>query len=107
MALIDELSNILSRLALESNNSAEKKMSKKYCQENITCFAKMKSNKTLSKAAPLSSTSLKTYCLRWKKHTINRLSINHVMHNKVARNLSHCAECWSEKSQFMKQKHKK
>ena len=28
----------------------------------------MKSNKTLLKAAPLSSTSLRTYCLRCKKH---------------------------------------
>ena len=67
----------------------------------------MKSNKNLSKAAPLSSTSLRTYCLRCKKHTINRLSTDHVMHNKVVRNLSHCAECWSEKSRFMKKSHKK
>ena len=82
-------------------------MSKKYCQGNITYFVKMKSNKTLPKAAPLSSTSLKTYCLRCKKHTTNRLSTNHVMHNKVVRNSSHWAECWNEKSRLMKQKHKK
>ena len=77
--------------------------------KNIAYFVKMKSNKTLLKAAPLSSNSLKTYCLRCKKHTINRLltNTNHVMNNKVVRNSSHCAECWSKKSQFMKQKHKK
>ena len=62
----------------------------------------MKSNKTLSKAAPLSSTSLRTYCVRCKKHTINHLPTNVVMNNKVVRNLSHRAECWSEKSRFMK-----
>ena len=67
----------------------------------------MKLNKNLSKAALLNSTSLRTYCLGCKKHTINRLSTNHVMHNKVVRNSSNCAECWSEKSRFMKQKHKK
>ena len=67
----------------------------------------MKSNKTLSKTALLRSTSLKTYCLRCKKHTINRLSTCHVMNNKVVTNSSHCAECWSEKSRFMKQKDKK
>ena len=64
-------------------------MSKKYCQKNITYFVKMKSNKTWS-------TSLKTCFLRCKKHTNNRLSTNHVTNNKVARNSSHCAECWSE-----------
>ena len=67
----------------------------------------MKSNKTLSKTAPLISTSLRTYCLRCKKHTINRLSTNHVMNNKVGRNSSHCAECWGEKLRLVKQKHKK
>ena len=78
-------------------------MFKKYCQKNIADFVKTKSNKTLSKAAPLSSTSLRTYCLRCKKHTINCLATNHVMNNKVVRNSSHCAECWSEKSRFMAQ----
>ena len=37
---------------------------------------------------------------------INRLSTNHVTDNRVVRNSSHCAECWSKKSQFIKQKHK-
>ena len=82
-------------------------MFKKYCQKSIAYFVKMKSNKTLLKVAPLNSTSLRTYCLRCKKHTINRLSTNHVMHNKVVRNSSHCAECLSEKSRFMKKRHKK
>ena len=67
----------------------------------------MKSNKNLSKATPLNSTSLRIYCLRCKKHTVNRLSTNHVLNNKVVRNSSHYAECWSEKSRFMKQKHKR
>ena len=57
----------------------------------------MKSNKTLSKEASLSLASLKNYCLRCKKHTINHVSTNYVMYNKVVRNSSHCAECWSEK----------
>ena len=63
----------------------------------------MKSNKTLLKAAPLSSISLRTYCVRCKKHAINCLPTNVVMNNKVVRNSSHCAECWSEKLRFMAQ----
>ena len=82
-------------------------MSKNYCQKNIAYFVKMKSNKTLSKATPLSSTSLKTYCLSSRKHRGKTRPENVVMKNKVLRQKSLCTACFEKKSRFMAQKNSK
>ena len=49
---------------------------------------------------------LKTYCLVCRKHASNIASRKVTMTNKVVRDKSGCSECLSDKSRFMKQKHK-
>ena len=50
---------------------------------------------------------LKIYYLGCKEHTGNTGSKKVTMANKVIRDKSSCAKCFSEKSRFLKQKHKK
>ena len=50
---------------------------------------------------------LKTYCSAFKKHSSNITSRKVTMTNKVIRDKSSCGECLSDKSRFLKQKHKK
>ena len=50
---------------------------------------------------------LKTFCLACKKYTSNIASRKVTMTNKVIRDKSSCGECLSDKSRFLKQKHKK
>ena len=50
---------------------------------------------------------LKTYCVACRKHTSNIASRKVTMTNKVIRDKSRCGECLSDKSKFLKQKHKK
>ena len=50
---------------------------------------------------------LKTYCLARTKHTNNIASRKVTMTNKVIRDKSRCGERLSDKSRFLKQKHKK
>ena len=47
---------------------------------------------------------LRTYCLACRKHTNNIASRKVTMTNKVVRDKSRCDECFSDKSQFLKQK---
>ena len=48
---------------------------------------------------------LKTYYLPCREHTDNIGSKRVSMTNKVIREKSRCAQCLSDKSRFMKQKH--
>ena len=48
---------------------------------------------------------LRTYCLGCREQTGNIGSKRITMTNKVIRDKSRCAECYSDKSRFMKQKH--
>ena len=50
---------------------------------------------------------LRTYCLACREHTGNISSKRITIKNKVIRGKSRCAECFSDKSRFMKQKHNK
>ena len=50
---------------------------------------------------------LRTYCFACKKHKNNIASRTVTVTNKVVRNKSRCSECLSDKSRFLKQKHKK
>ena len=50
---------------------------------------------------------LKTYCLACRKHINNIDSRKLTMTNKVIKEKSRCAKCFSDKSRFMKQKHNK
>ena len=50
---------------------------------------------------------LKTYCLACRKHTNNIWFKKIIMTNKVVRDKSKCADCFSDKSRFLKQKHNK
>ena len=67
----------------------------------------MKSNKTLSKTAPLSSISLRTYCLGCRKHTGNMKPENVIIKSKVFRQKSLCTACLEKKSQFIAQRDSK
>ena len=67
----------------------------------------MKSNKTLSRQLREAQLYEKLTVKGVKKTQLIIFQTNRVINNKVIRNSSHCAECWSEKSRFMKQKHKK
>ena len=53
----------------------------------------MKSNKTLSKTAPLSSASLKTYCLGCRKHTGNTRPEDAVVKHKFKKNKKVTVHC--------------
>ena len=46
-----------------------------------------------------------TYCLGWKNYTHGFKLQEIKMTNKVPREKSNCAVCWSKKSRFLKQKH--
>ena len=50
---------------------------------------------------------MRTYCLACRKHTNDVALRNTTITNKVIRNESKCGVCLSDKSRFMKQKHKK
>ena len=50
---------------------------------------------------------MQTYCSGCKKHTNNRRTIKVTMINKVIRDKSRCANCMSDESRFLKQKHNK
>ena len=50
---------------------------------------------------------LKIYCLACRKRTNNIASTKVTMTNKVTRDKSRCGECLSDKSRFLKLKHKK
>ena len=50
---------------------------------------------------------LRSYCLACREHTGNIGSKKISMTNKVIRDKSRCAECFSDKSRFMKEKHNK
>ena len=50
---------------------------------------------------------MKTYCLSFKKHPNNIGSKRVTMRNKVIRDKSRCANCMSDKSRFVKQRHNK
>ena len=50
---------------------------------------------------------MRTYCLACREHTDNVGSKKITVKNKVIREKSRCAECFSGKSKFMKQKQKK
>ena len=47
---------------------------------------------------------LRSYCLACRKHANNTGSRKVTMTNKVIRGKSRCAQCFSDKSRFMKQK---
>ena len=47
---------------------------------------------------------LETYCLACRKHTNNIGSKTVTMTNKVIRDKSRCAQCFSDKSRFLKEK---
>ena len=47
---------------------------------------------------------LKSYCLACREHAGNIGSKRVTMTNKVIRDKSRCAQCFSDKSRFMKQK---
>ena len=49
---------------------------------------------------------IKMYCLACRKHTSNIASRKVPMTNKVIRDKSRCGECFSDKSRFLKEKHK-
>ena len=68
-------------------------------QTHIFQAVKKKKNNT--------STKYMTYCLRCKKHNNNMASRSVTMTNKVLRQKSKCAECFSDKSRFLKQNHNK
>ena len=67
-------------------------MLKIYCQKDIAYFVKMK---------------LRTYCLSCREHTNNIGSKRVAMTNKVIKDKSRCANCLSDKSQFMAQEDSK
>ena len=48
-----------------------------------------------------------TYCFMCKDFTYNSRPQEGKMTNKVLREKSNCVVCWSNKSRFLKQKHKK
>ena len=50
---------------------------------------------------------LRTYCLACREHTTNIGSNRVTLTNKVITGNSRCAECFSDKSRFMKQDHNK
>ena len=50
---------------------------------------------------------LRTYCLACREHTNNIGSKRITMTNKVIRDKPRSAQCLSDKSRFMKQKHDK
>ena len=50
---------------------------------------------------------LGTYCLACREHAGNIGSKRITMTNRVIRDKSRCAECFSGKSRFMKQNHNK
>ena len=50
---------------------------------------------------------LKSYCLACRKHTSIIASKKVTMTNKFIRDKSRCGKCLSDKSRFLKQKHKK
>ena len=53
------------------------------------------------------NSKLRTYCLTCRKHTNNIASRKVTMINNVVRDKSRCSECLSNKSKFLKEKHKK
>ena len=67
-------------------------MFKTCCREDIAYIIKMK---------------LKTYYFVCRKHTSNITSRKVTITNKVIRDKSRCGEFFSDKSRFLKQKHKK
>ena len=50
---------------------------------------------------------LKTYCLVCREHTNNVGSKKVTMKNKIITDKLRCAECFSDKSRFLKQNHNK
>ena len=50
---------------------------------------------------------MQTYWLSCRKHTNNICSKKVMMLNEVIRDKSRCANCMSDKSRFLKQKHNK
>ena len=50
---------------------------------------------------------MRTYCLGCKKHTNSIGSKKVTTTNKVIRDKSRCANCMTDKSRFLKQKHNK
>ena len=97
-SLIDDLSNILLELEFKSNHSIKSKM--------FTKLQKMKKTQSKIKPTKIGKRLGTTYCLECKDFTHNFRLQEVKMTNKALREKSKCVVCWSNKSGFLKQKHK-
>ena len=97
-SLIDDLSNILLELEFKSNHSIKSKM--------FTKLQKMKKTQSKIKPTKIGKRLGTTYCLGCKDFTHNFRLQEVKMTNKALREKSKCVVCWSNKSGFLKKKHK-
>ena len=97
-SLIDDLSNILLELEFKSNHSIKSKM--------FTKLQKMKKTQSKIKPTKIGKRLGTTNCLGCKDFTHNFRLQEVKMTNKALREKSKCVVCWSNKSGFLKQKHK-
>ena len=97
-SLIDDLSNILLELEFKSNHSIKSKM--------FTKLQKMKKTQSKIKPTKIGKRLGTTYYLGCKDFTHNFRLQEVKMTNKALREKSKCVVCWSNKSGFLKQKHK-
>ena len=76
------------------------------CQKYFTKLQKMKNTQSEIKPIKIGKRPGTTYCLGYKDYTQNFRPQEVKMTNKVLRQKSRCVVCLSNKSRFLKQKHK-
>ena len=87
---IVDVKNFLKAVSKFSNNGTISRLRKSFARHLLPAIKK---------------TKLRTYCLAGREHTNNIGSKTVTMKNKVISDKSRYAECFSEKSRFIKQKH--